>query len=93
MTTEQRMYELFLNEFERDYRELEGQVDYNLANINDLKRLQVRLSTDIVGWSRQNSKLNLYIKDLENDVRLLFQSIGKEVCRSEILLKLNKPKC
>ena len=101
MTTEQRMYELFLDELERDIQILEsesGSKSRYIAQLeNDTTEECARLRQ--AHWKMNEShgeacaNYEKIIHQHEWAIKNLINAIGIEINKSEILTRLNKPKC
>ena len=74
---------------QKDYSDIRKERDKLYQDVRELGSLRIHIGE----YRRETANRNLYIRDLENDIRKLFNAIGKEITTSEILTRLNKPKC
>lgn len=111
MTTEQRMYELFLDKLQDDLcqellnKHLENRLikcDINTLNsqkesltlkVKEQDKTIETVIKDCQGFNRARLEAIEYNREVEQHVRNLFTALGTEIVRSDILTRLNKPKC
>lgn len=101
MTTEQRMYELFLDELEADFRELRRECELQEMIVKqktnetteECERLRSQLRDALMSLDYKDQSHYKEIHKYEWAIKNLINAIGAEIKRSEILTRLNKPQC